>query len=235
MSLLSICQNVADEIGVDKPSTIVGNSDDTAKRLLAAAKREGRELARKNWTVLQKEYTFSTASSDADYALPSDYDRMIADTVWDRTNYWKVRGALSPADWQVRKSAIIAQSDVRRAYRIKAVSGARQFVLDPTPSSVDSLVFEYISNEWCEDSGGTGQTQWAADDDVARIDESLIELGVRWRFLQRLGLSYFDEKDEYQRAVDHAYAADWAPSTLDMSEKSDGFYINLPETGYGGI
>jgi hypothetical protein len=233
MTLLSICQNVADEVGVDQPASVIGNGEDTAKRLLAAAKREGKELARKSWTVLQVEHPFTTVASTAEYSLPADYSKLISDTVWDRTNYWKVRGGLSPAQWQVRKSAILAQSDIRRAFRIKASSGVRKFFLDPVPSSADDLVFEYLSTSWCEDSGGTGQSQWAADTDVGRLDENLIELGVRWRFLQRLGLSYLDEKDEYERAVDQEFAADYGPELLNMAEQTEGFFVNVPETGFG--
>ena len=42
MTLLSICQDAAKEIGVPSPSTVIGSTDTTNIQLLAAANREGK-------------------------------------------------------------------------------------------------------------------------------------------------------------------------------------------------
>ena len=44
MSLLSIIQDAADEIGVPQPSQVVGNKDKTTTALLRAYIKEGRDL-----------------------------------------------------------------------------------------------------------------------------------------------------------------------------------------------
>lgn len=234
MNLLSICQDIAQEIGIDTPSSIVNNGEATAQRLLAAAQREGKSLFRRDWTALHMEYEFSTVASQDEYEFPAGFSRLLTDSVWDRTNYRKIRGGLSAQEWQHRKSAITAQNDIHRAYRIKAAAaGARVFVIDPVPSTVDALVFEYASNHWCESEAGVGQSEWLADTDVPRLDETLMGLGVRWRILQRLGLSYLDERDEYDRMVDIDLARDTGPQTLNMGRKRTRFFVNLPDTGYG--
>ena len=71
MSLLTICQNAAEEIGLNKPSTIIGNTNATAVRLLRHATRTGAVMAKKNWHELIKTVTFSTADGEPQQALPA--------------------------------------------------------------------------------------------------------------------------------------------------------------------
>lgn len=198
--LLTICQDVADEVGVERPLSIINNSDDTAKRLLQVAQRTGKELAKKHsWTALQAEHTFTTATSTSSYSLPSDFDRMIPWTQWDRTNEWRLYGPLSPQDWQFEKSGV-AEEGPRRDYRIKLNSGTLEFFISPTPdagSAGETLAFEYVSTNWCEDKNGNGQSQFKADTDTVRLDDELFRLGVMWRFRRTLGMAYDDEYREY--------------------------------------
>ena len=66
MSLLSICQAVAQQVPVAAPTAIVGNGDETAILLLALANKAGEELARKpdqGWVDMVREYDFTTAAT----------------------------------------------------------------------------------------------------------------------------------------------------------------------------
>lgn len=62
LTLLEIITTVVNETGsIAAPSTVVGNTDNTVKQLLALANREGKELAAmsgpdQGWPVLRKEY-----------------------------------------------------------------------------------------------------------------------------------------------------------------------------------
>jgi hypothetical protein len=230
MSLLTICQNAAQEIRVAKPSTIVGNTDETAVMLLRAASRAGKVLARRHdWQVLQKEATITTADATASYALASDYDHHVNDTLWDRTNYWKMTGPTSPQDWQTLQSGIVT-SGVRRWFRVKA----GLMYIYPTPSSADTLAYEYVSNGWCQDAGGTAQTDWAADTDTGVISEYLIEAGTIWRGLKAMGMAYAEEKQEHDAEVDLAVMRDAGAPTVQMhGEAKFDYGVNVPEGGFG--
>lgn len=235
MSLLTVAQTVLREVGFPDLSSIVSNTDESARRLYGLANRSGKALMKRhNWTVLQKEHTFSTGSGTAYYDLPSDFDRFIPITGWDRTNYWALQGPISPQEWQVIKSGI-TQTGPRRRYRIKPLSGTRKIYLDPTPTSTNSLVFEYISSKWCASSGGTAQTAYAADADAAYGDlEYLIELDVKWRFQEILGQPYLEARDEFDRAwaAEKARDGDQPRLSLNGSRRySQG--MNIPESGYG--
>jgi len=242
MSLLTICQNVAEAVPTAKPATIIGNPEQTAVVLLSAARKAGQSISRARnsnggWLILQKEHTFSTVASTVDYSLPSDFQRLLQDTLWDRTNYWELRGPMSPGDWQMYKSSVLGNSvSPRKRYRIRASSGSKVFSIDPTPSSADSMVFEYVSDQWCQSSGGTGQSTWAADTDTGLIDEYLIELDTLWRVLKRLGMSYIEEKDEAEREIAKALAADGGSSRISLNGTTGVHLLdtsNVPDSGYG--
>lgn len=236
MSLLTVAQAVAEEVGLPAPSSIIGSNDKTAKQLLRLINRSGKRLAKKNWTILQKENTFSTVASTASYSLPSDYDRLLDGTIWDRTAYWSLRGPLTPRQWQVYKSGLIANTTVRSRFRIKPDARVNKFFMDPTPDAVVSMVFEYASTQWVSDSGNTtGKAAYAVDTDVALISEELIELDVIWRILNRKGFAYGEEKLEADNAIDRAYAEDGGAPVLDMGGPmlTPDFRMNIREGGFG--
>ena len=238
MSLLSICQDVADSIPIDRPNSIIGAGTETAKLLLRCATEAGQSLYRRyNWVALQTEHTFSTVASTADYSLPSDFGRLIDTTLWDRTNYWEMRGPLTPQSWQKFKGSVLSDTvSTRKRYRIRNVSGDISFSIDPTPDSADSLVFEYISSSWCAGSDGTGKSKWGADSDVPVVDSWLLYLHTKWRTLNRLGMAYDEEKAEAERETNNAAARDGGSPVLQLSPSNSPVYVgpyNVPDTGFG--
>lgn len=240
MSLLSICQNVARGY-TEIPTTIINSTNDTSRKLLTAAQTAGKAIARlpeEGWVDMQVEYTFNTVASQDDYNLPSDFRWLIDGTLWDRANYWELRGPMSPRDWQRVKSSVLGDTDTnRKRFRIRNVSGTTQFSLHPTPdNNTDTLVFEYASKNWCESSGGTGQEEWLADDDVGVIDEYLIELEARWRFLRLLRLDYDEEKAEAEAEISKAAARSGGMKIFTIGGKKTFTFIssaNVPDSGFG--
>lgn len=238
MSLLTICQNAINSVPLNSPGTIIDNSNRTALLSLACAQQEGKALMRRdNWVSLVTEHTFSTADGTIDYALPTDFDRLENDTLWDRSNFEHIRGPLTAQMWQEYKSSILSSTNtVWKRFRIRNVSGTTKFSIHPTPDAVDNLVFEYVSKNFCETSGGTGQAAWAADNDVGVLDEYLLELGVKWRLLNRLGMEYAEEREEYERQVSMAIGRDGGAPTLSISTTPSYRLLgpqNVPESGYG--
>jgi hypothetical protein len=236
MTLLTICQDVAAEIGTfETPSTIVGNNNETAGLLLAMAKREVQTLARlADWTELTKETTFSTVASQEAYTITgdvglSDFDRIVDGTMFDRTNRWEVSGPVPAQRWQ-RIKADNVQASARLFWRIRGGS----ILIYPTPSDVRTIYFEYVSAHVVEDSGGTGQATWAADDDVCVLPERLVTMGLRWRFLQRHGMPYEDQFNEWASETERAIVRDGGKRVLDLSGMKAPLGIaNFPESGYG--
>lgn len=212
MSLLSIIQSAADRLGLTRPSSVISSPDENAKILLGMAQEEGKALAdRHTWQALQTEYTFSTANGTASYALPTGFDALIKDTVFNRTSRRRMVGDLSPAQWQETQASLVTM--VNPAFRIRN----NLFYISPTPTAVETVAYEYVTKNWCQSSGGTGQTEWAADTDTGLLDEELTKLGVIWRFKAKKGFDYAEDMNSYEIRVNNAILKDGARVTIDTS------------------
>ena len=245
MSLLSIIQDVTDELGLPRPSAVIAATDNTTRGLLRMANRAGRELRDSahplgGWTILAREHPFTTVNAQAEYTLPTDFRRLINDTAWDRDAFWEMRGGLSPQEWQAVKSGLAISPALRRRWRIKrsatAATHAKRFFVDPTPTVTgEDLVFEYISENWLTDSAGdTGANVWEADTDVAILEEGLITMGVIWRFLRARGLAFETQLIEYERETEQAIARDGGAPALHTARRRFTLPAgNVPETGFG--
>jgi hypothetical protein len=113
-----------------------------------------------------------------------------------------------------------------------------QFEIDPpiTGDTTSTFVYEYVSRNWCISLANVTQPDWVADTDVSLLDESVLELGVIWRLLHRLGLDYSVEKDEFDYRLDMLVARDGGTAILDIAPYDRLTLIgpyNVPETGFG--
>ena len=175
MSLLTVCQNVADEIGIDKPATIISNTDATAVRLLRAFIRTGDIMAKKNWHELIKTHSFATSASEPQYSLPADYRSLIPNTVWNQTTNKRVF-IINPQLWSYEKSVMTATFTDR--FRLlgddAGPSIGREFTIHPTPDGIETIFYQYYSKNYMTDSAGTTELAVpAADTDLLVLDEEL--------------------------------------------------------------
>ena len=218
MTLLSICQNVADFTGFERPTSVISNTDPIARQLLALAQREGKQLMRvSDWAILKKEHTFSTSSGTAAYALPSDFDRLVLETSYNRSDNDILTGPISSSEYQLVNHGM-ATTGTTEKFRLKAASNALKFELDPTPSSTQTIGFEYVSTQFCQSSGGSGQAVWTADTDTGILDETNMEMGITWRFQAAHGLDYAESYRQYQLEVRQAIARNGSAPILQLDD-----------------
>lgn len=246
MTLLSIVQKSADIIGVARPNTVINNPDRTARQMLALLNRGGTVLARmKNawgggWQVLEGEHTFTTVIDRAFYELPDDFGGILADTVWNRDEYWSVRGPTSPMIWQALKSGLQVSSSIRDVFRIRriaeATSGKRHFLIDPTPAAEEEFVFEYLSTFWVGNAADDEFTaEFEADTDIPLFPESLMEMDLIWRFKQAKGLDYGADLGEFEIERDRLIGAE-VPAVVSIARRRFRLPSALvPETGFGDV
>jgi hypothetical protein len=233
MTLLTLIQTTADELGLTRPSAVVSSTDVQIRQLLALMNRTGTELVREfPWQRLQKEHTFATVSGTETYAAPSDYGRPINQTHWDRTNHWPLNGPQSPQRWQTFKSGIVSTGP-RLRFRIKG----NLIYVDPIPTAAYTVAFEYISNKWVLASdGSTYKTSFTADNDTALFDDSLLILGTGLRFFRIKGFDTTALSGDFARALGNATAQDQGAPTLSLARRHRSLFItsdNAPESGFG--
>lgn len=218
MSLLTICQDAADRLGIVRPSSVVGSTDQQTLRILGYAQEEGKSLQKDYaWQVLVKEASFTaTATETQSSAIPSDFDRFMDDTFYNRTRKRPVYGPLNSHDWSFSK-AVVANVLIE-SFRQRGSTS--DILLTPTPTAGDSYYYEYVSKNWCQSSGGTAQSAWAADTDTGILDEEVMTLGVVWRFRQAQGFDYDEQFRKYQILKTELQARDGGKRMLNA-----GYYI----------
>lgn len=234
MSLLTIATNALKEIGgFDVPSSFYGNTNLTATQCVALANRAGRTLqAETRWSELLTEHTFTTTASTATYAKPSDFRAFANMSQWDRTNSWRLTGPTSSFVWQWLKSGISVFASNTRFF---AVRGAYIHIY-PTPTVTgDTIAFDYYSNAWItKQLDSSNITEWSSDNDTARIDEDIITLSLKWRFLQAKGMPYEPEYKEYETIVESMKEDNGGRGAINLSGMPGlGEFGNIPDTGFG--
>jgi hypothetical protein len=236
VSLLTVAQNVAEEVGFAAPSYVIGNPDRTAKQLLRLITRGGDAMAKKPWPRLQKEYTFTTVPGQAEYDYPAGCSEFISNTLWDRTNYWQVRGGLTPQEWQQRKSAITVSASTRKAFRIKISFNLMKIFLDPTPTAAEDMVIEYISSLWIvDDAHLVFRSRFVSDTDDGIFPEPLHEADGIWRFRAAKGMDYSEAKHDFDLLLESVFGAEAALGSINMgSRPTDQLWrANIRESGFG--
>lgn len=199
MSLLSICQDILNETKSSSiPAVIIGNNDDVAKQILQAVKNSIIELSRGyQWQELQKEYTFASVISQANYSLPNDFDRLVNDTFWNKDQHRALIGATTAEIWRILKDSATLGVGDEEFYRIRN----NEIVIHQTPTVAENYVFEYITKNIVKSSANTPQTGFLADTDIPVIDEYIVKLDTTWRWLKNNGRAYAEEKITAEKAI----------------------------------
>jgi hypothetical protein len=212
-NLLEICQRAIDEIGsFNNPTFIVGNDDDTARQLLAIAKKVGEELTRDyDWEQLDATGTITTVNGTATYDVEDDFERLMSDTLWDADNRRRIWGSLSRRSW----AAVRNLSTTTSGYFWFRVAGG-QIELSPTPTSAIDLNYAYQSAYYCTTSGGTPIAAWATDTDLPRLPADLFIAGIKFYFAKANNLPYGDHEAEYDGVIQSRQGKNLAVGSVDM-------------------
>jgi hypothetical protein len=201
MSALTVVQNVCGKLGITAPNAVFSSTDPQIIQIRTIMNDEGRDLSRAHtWTALLKQQTFtSVAQAVQTGAVPTDFNWYMNDTMWNRGTQVKVGGPVSPEDWQAFQ-AIALLAIPNAVFRFRG----GDILIYPTPAAGQTIAYEYGSTYWVQGS----KTEYTADADVAVLDETIIALGTRWRFLKSKGMDYAEDFRSYEIAKQQAVSRD---------------------------
>lgn len=213
MSLLTMIQNAAVQVGVQQPATVFNNTDVGAIELLAFAQQEGKELVKRgDWRMLRKELTFVTlAQEEQTDFYPDDCDHIVQNTMWNRSKRRPIYGPVRPQDWQAIKS--FTTSPVMDTVYVRA----NNFLISPIPPAGQTIAGEYVSKNFCQDNSGTGQSEWMTDTDEGILDEAVMTLGIILRYKLAKGLDANAALAQYETQVQQALTQDNPSPTIDLA------------------
>ena len=152
--------------------------------------------------------------------MPTDYDRQIDRTHWDKTQHWQMIGPETAQQWEWLTSGYIS-SGPRVRYRIFG----DYFQIWPPQGSQHYLGFEYISKYWAATTAGVAKGSFTVDTDTCVFPDRLMVLGLKHKYFQVKGLGdiYFAD---YKAEESIAYANDAGSQTLAMAPQ-------IPDSGFG--
>jgi hypothetical protein len=172
-------------------------------------------------------YTFGQVN----YAMPSDFQRMVNKTQYNKSNRWSVIGPKDAQEWQWLKASYVTTGP-RMRFRI----AGNKFVIWPMPTAQVILGFEYQSGSWAASASGTPQQKLINDTDTSLFPDYLMILGTKLKYFQIKGFDTTELKADYYRELSKFKAQDAGADTLSLAPRYPNILLtqnNLPDTGFG--
>lgn len=188
MTLLTICEGLAKNVGMKVPTQIVAASQREWIEALQFCNEVGEELARRvDWGDLTTTETITGDGTNKKHSLSSYFSRMVQGACVI-VGGAPVR-ALTRAEW----GSLTATEGTPRYFLLEDTG----LTLWPYLANAETGTVIYQTKAWCSN----GTDAWSADDETSLIDEDLFlkALIVRWR--RQKGMPYADEEAEYEAAL----------------------------------
>lgn len=198
LTVLQIAQTFAARQGLPQPQFVAGNSDAQVAQILGLLQEFCDDLVLKRfWEITTREAVFTSLGQEDQGAIadiaPSGYRGIIPNTFFNRTQRLEVPIAITPQEWQFRKTLGIAGP----LYQGRIRQGRLLFI--PPPPAGHTLAFEYASEWFVSDSSGAGKKWPTADTDTFVVNDSLPVAYLRWAWKSAKGLDYAEEFETYER------------------------------------
>lgn len=223
ITLLAAAQAFCARTGLRNPTALVGSQDQTFQQILALANEVLEELVdRWIFEELINETTFiSTAieNQGSIYTIaPNGFDRIIEETIYDRTQKIPIYGPIGPQAWQQAKAFV----PIGPVYRYRIRGG--NLLFNPTAAAGHTCAFEYVSKNIVRDTvSGLYKPYFTADTDEFFLNERLLMQGLRWKWKAEKNFPYAQEKDLWETScLNEANRSGSKPKVYQDAGQMDG-------------
>lgn len=166
---------------------------------------------------------------------PSDFDRQIDRTHWDKSKHWEMLGPNTPQQREWLRSGYISTGPrVRYSYM------GGYFMIWPPLGSTESLSYEYVSKNWVLATSPTSLTptkqSFTVDTDTCIFPDALMRALIKLKYWEVKGFDTTAYYRDYIVQRDLAKANDSGSPTLAMNPRPASIligYDQIPDTGYG--
>lgn len=180
-----------------------------------------------------------TVNTGGVYDLPDDFDSMLDQTGWDRSNNLPVGGPLSAQDWTYLQGRDLVSQTIYASFRL----AENKLYLFPQPAPEGlRITFEYLSNYWVIEAGNSRPTIDRVDtgSDVIAYDAILIKAMLKLKFLNAKGLPAQDAALEFDTMLQSRMAKNEGAPVLSAGNNRRGMpyldpYRNTGDTNYGSV
>ncbi len=188
MTLLTIAQGLAKNVGMQSPSSVVGNAARSWVEALQFANETGEELARRvDWGQLQASATLTGDGTNLTHSLPAGFGRLSKGAAV-KAGATPIR-SLSRAEW----GTLTPAQGTPRYFLLEG----DDMTLFPYLANLATVSVSYQTKYWTS----AGAAAFTADDQTSLIDENLFLKGLIARWRRQKGMPYQDEEAEYEAAL----------------------------------
>jgi hypothetical protein len=227
-TLSQIIGIVCAELNTPAPTVVIGSQTDQIQQMLTFARAVNDDLlAEHDWQVLQTRYSFTTSNGVSAYSWPTDVERWINGTFYDRTNRWEMAGPRTPRQWEWLITSNIAPAGPIERFSIFG----DKIQLYPTPGATP-LTFncEYISNNVVLDgSTGAPKPDYTSDADICVFDHRVVVYGIKLKWLDAKGNDTTSALSDYRRALSNALGTDAPAPQVSLLPQCDRHALNIPD------
>ena len=219
MTLKEMLNQALSEIGFSTYQGYFGSTKQEPLQVAALANRAVAGLVKRDWQALRQDFLLSMTTANT-YSLPTGFRHFTPDAAWSNTR--RVNFPVGADEWNYYEAR-----GLTTGLKIRMRRADDQLEIQ-NPQDGQTIVMQYISANAVKDNAGTGKPKFTADDDTFVLDDDLLILDVRWRFLRAKGLDYQGELAEYNQYVTSEIGLDSGARTIDTG--TDGFDDLCPPT-----
>jgi len=202
MTILSVVQQVAHKVGLNKPDAVFITTDRDMEEMQDLIHEATTDILEcQDWQVLRIKETITGDGASEGHSFPVDYERMYTKSnFWSSRWIWAINHITDPDEWL--EYEVIPYTFVTGNWML---FGGNINIL-PVMEATETIKYWYISNAIVSPASGSPKVAFTADDDYLRVKEKLLYLGLVWKWKAKKGQPYAEDMESYE---DHkAYLID---------------------------
>jgi hypothetical protein len=209
MDFKDILNAVLGESGFIQKDAFAQSNDPDDKQMITIANRVASDIVNWcNWSSLRKQDTI-TMTSETTYPLPSDFQTLVPDSVWETDGSRRVELPVPENRWFMYKFSTFSDGGTLRA----RIYGKNIELYDTQPG--EEFAYEYVSNSAITDSEGVPKPKFTADTDLFVLDDNALIKGIQAKWAKaKMMPQANDWYGDFQRELANAKGRDTGGRTI---------------------
>lgn len=216
MTVLSVCQEAAIELNQAQPTSLFSTTDKLSLELRTQANNAARAIAQfYDWQKITKLATLTGDALETAFDLPDDYDRMpkkaaVHSSSWINSNYYPARDL---DNWLYLQEVNFSGNP-----GTWIILGG-QMQIYPAISTTETARFYYISKNIVVGD----KPAFTLDADTFMLSETVLKLGIIWRWRASKRLEYAEDMRNYEIAIAEEVGKDRGSKILTVGRQRSSY------------
>lgn len=167
------------------------------------------------------------------YTPPTDFERLVDRTQWDKSKHWEMLGPSTSQQREWLRSGYISTGP-----RIRYWMMGGYFQIWPPLGANEVLSYEYITKNTVLATGATtvSKQAFSVDTDTCIFPDPLMYALIKLKYFQIKRFDTTDVQRDFNAILDQCKAQDSSSPTLSMAPRVSSVLIgweNIPDSNYG--